>query len=663
MTRNRVTLRLLGGFAIERDGRTISVPSSRKTRALLAYLAVTGRPQRRERLCELLFELTDDPRGALRWSLAKLRPLVDDADVTRLVADRDMVRLNREGLGLDLDDLRALAEDATLATADADRLEAAVETLSGDFLEGSVIDHAPEFSAWVAAVREDCRAQQRRLIEALIERLENAPARRLAAGRRLVQLDPFDEGAYAICVRSLVELGRADEAASLAESAAAAFRRERIGLSGALDAALRGAPVATQPASASPSMQRDKRPRDARIVATVAVLPFRPMGEEAENRRWLADGIIDGVADALSRYTMLRILAPGATASIDRDDFDPVATASALSADYLLTGSLQLSRSGGEEQLRIRYRLIAGTSAAIAWSGMLERSMSDVFAIQDAAAAEIANAIEPKIASLRLVASTDQPDVDLVAYDYFLRGLASGFRSGAKDYGAAADAFEKALEIAPDFAPALAYLPWAQGMAFRLQTAQDFTRAIAMARQAIGLAGADARTLAMGAMSLVFLGQDYAGGLPAADRALKLNGNDPVALISAAWIRATAGEYDMPMALFARAAELSPLPETENGNIHAGRAMCCLIAGRYADARHWADEALALSPGHPSALFSGTAAASGLGDRDDAQRRATLFTRLIPTGLASPIVRALPFRRKADREEIFALLRAAGVPG
>ena len=64
-----MTLKLLGDLEIARDGKALELPPSRKTRALLAYLALTGRSFRREHLCELLWEIPDDPRGSLRWSL------------------------------------------------------------------------------------------------------------------------------------------------------------------------------------------------------------------------------------------------------------------------------------------------------------------------------------------------------------------------------------------------------------------------------------------------------------------------------------------------------------------------------------------------------------------------------------------------------------------
>ena len=46
-------LRLLGDLEVVRDGQPMALPPSKKTRALLAYLAVRQRPFRREQLCEL----------------------------------------------------------------------------------------------------------------------------------------------------------------------------------------------------------------------------------------------------------------------------------------------------------------------------------------------------------------------------------------------------------------------------------------------------------------------------------------------------------------------------------------------------------------------------------------------------------------------------------
>src|SRR5215471_20406081 len=97
--RSGLELAVLGEFRVFRDGEAVSLPPSRKTRALLAYLAVVGRPQRRERLCEMFWEIPDDPRGALRWSLSKLRQVAGHDTLVR--ADRNIVSLDPQMFSCD----------------------------------------------------------------------------------------------------------------------------------------------------------------------------------------------------------------------------------------------------------------------------------------------------------------------------------------------------------------------------------------------------------------------------------------------------------------------------------------------------------------------------------------------------------------------------------
>src|SRR5262249_26462550 len=70
-------IRLLGELGIRGNGKWVELPASKKTRALLGYLIVSRRSHTRDQLCELLWDIPDDPRAALRWSLTKIRPLVD----------------------------------------------------------------------------------------------------------------------------------------------------------------------------------------------------------------------------------------------------------------------------------------------------------------------------------------------------------------------------------------------------------------------------------------------------------------------------------------------------------------------------------------------------------------------------------------------------------
>ena len=104
---------VLGSLAVTLNGAAMPLPPSKKTRALLAYLAVTARPHSRDRLSALLWPLPDDPRGALRWSLTRVRPLVDEPHCRRIVADRENVGFVSNGVTVDILSLRNLARNGT----------------------------------------------------------------------------------------------------------------------------------------------------------------------------------------------------------------------------------------------------------------------------------------------------------------------------------------------------------------------------------------------------------------------------------------------------------------------------------------------------------------------------------------------------------------------
>src|SRR6266850_4814760 len=100
---------VLGNLAVSRHRAKMPLPPSKKTRALLAYLAATARPHSRDRLCSMFWPVPDDPRAALRWSLTRLRPLVDEHDCRRIVADREQVGFDLDRVTVDILSLRGVA--------------------------------------------------------------------------------------------------------------------------------------------------------------------------------------------------------------------------------------------------------------------------------------------------------------------------------------------------------------------------------------------------------------------------------------------------------------------------------------------------------------------------------------------------------------------------
>ena len=202
-------LRLLGTMALNRNGAEVPLPASKKTRALFGYLAVSDRPVRRERLCTMFWEVPDDPRGALRWSLSKLRALVDRGDDCRLIADRDVVRLDCDGMAVDWRALKALsAED--IRRTDTQALIGST-SLQGEFLEALELPRCEHYHAWLIAMREDVRRWQAALYRELVHRPID-PERALAFARAWTALDPYDALARVALIDLLDSTGRRQEA-------------------------------------------------------------------------------------------------------------------------------------------------------------------------------------------------------------------------------------------------------------------------------------------------------------------------------------------------------------------------------------------------------------------------------------------------------------------
>lgn len=274
-------LRLLGEMEVIRGGERVELPPSKKTRALLAYLVLTGKPHRRDRLCQLLWDVADDPRGALRWSLSRLRPLVDASDQTRIQAARDKVAFEARGAWIDVSVLKQRCE-AGLDDAPLEELTALARQFRGELLEGLGLDDFLDFQAWCVAEREGVRMLQATLLRSLVTRLAGDPPSALPYAQALAVVDPLDETARAQLVGLLAATGRRREAEQQVEAARRLLRELGRPASGPLEAAWRSTQPARQPASPPPGREREAESSPPPVTRAGLV------GRDAEIHRLLA---------------------------------------------------------------------------------------------------------------------------------------------------------------------------------------------------------------------------------------------------------------------------------------------------------------------------------------------------------------------------------------
>ncbi|KAA0019473.1 hypothetical protein [Antrihabitans cavernicola] len=167
-------------------------PRGRKSWAVLARVALAETPRRRADLAAELFGETDDPLGALRWTLADVRRSLGRSDLFR----GDPIELHRNEFQLDVWDL------------DAGTLEAG--EIGGELLDGVDVRDCPEFDMWLMLARMHCAQRSR-------DELRNQALRLLAFGdttaavpiaERVASLEPMDESAQELFLRALVAAGR-----------------------------------------------------------------------------------------------------------------------------------------------------------------------------------------------------------------------------------------------------------------------------------------------------------------------------------------------------------------------------------------------------------------------------------------------------------------------
>ncbi len=197
---SELRLRLFGAPEVALDGVPLTF-DTRKAVALLAYLAVTGRPHRRETLAALLWPESDQSRAraALRRTLS-----VAGAVGPALLLDRGAVALHQTPVWTDVAEFERLADSTEAAD-----LIAAVALARDPFLQGFSLRDSPEFDAWQEATAD---LLTNRLTGALskLTGLDTAAGHltdALVTARRWVAHDPLSEAAHREVMRLLTWTG------------------------------------------------------------------------------------------------------------------------------------------------------------------------------------------------------------------------------------------------------------------------------------------------------------------------------------------------------------------------------------------------------------------------------------------------------------------------
>lgn len=638
-----LTLRLLGDMALECNGTSRALPKSRKTRALLAYLAIQAHAIRRESLCELLWESANDPRAALRWSLSKLRPLLDTPRGQALQADAHAVALDPTLIVVDALEAKALLDQPFIGVTRTQLAQIEQALASGYPLDLDV-SAGYRYQLWIGGEREALRRVHRRVLDEQSARAVDANEA-LATARKRAALDPLDDESNArLLVKSVEVDGRVRARAAL-DDMRARYRAEGIS-DHALVASWRGLDPAV-------ALELPDKP-------SVAVLGFTDLGGH-DDGPVLAEGMAADLTLALGHMRGLFVTARSSSARFNTQSADLLPLAGRmLGVRYLVHGTTQRL----DRRVRINVTLSDALQNNVLWCEHFDRSIDDLFSVQDDLSTAIAAAIEPEIARAEGERARLKPSEDLSAWECYHRAMWHCFRFTAHHTERAHVYLERALALDHRFARAHAGLSFTHYSRAFLDAVPapdaEIEMALRFAQQSIDLDPRDA----MGHWTLGrarFLAREHDQAILSINRSLAVNPNFAQGHYALGFISAHAGMPMQALPALATAERLSPYDPLLFA-MEGSRAISMAIEGKYDEAATWAIRATS----EPNAHFHIQAIAGAclaLANRqDEARSYAALACTAHPGYSIRVFERCFPQKFAAHRDLLAQAMRSACVP-
>jgi DNA-binding SARP family transcriptional activator/TolB-like protein len=681
-----VRLRLIGQMEAWTLTSESILPTGRKTRALLAILALSSpRPVLRSKLAELLWSRRpeEQARASLRQEIHRLLEALHPVGQQIMSVQRDHLTLRPGTVWVDVEEvLRASTSKPQALTL-----------LDGELLEDlDGVD--PSFDTWLAMERERLRDRARTLAETLL-REKDDPETVIPAAQQLLQIDRTHEGAWRALMRAYASRGERGMAIQ-------AFERCRTVLQEMLDAqpsdetmrlaaeirasSPTAARAPAQPAAPAPTAPRSEpratrpeprseprpEPRDNRAAdrpeprpttrggARVGVLPLQMIGT-SEAEAHLSTGLADEITSALARFRWIFLVSSSSLARYATQTRDEMQIRRAFDIHFLLDGTIQ--RVG--ERLRINLRLLdlrAGNQ--MVWSQRFDRDADDLLTLQDDIAAEVVAQIDPEILLIESQRVTARPSHDANAYDLVLRAMPLINRLDKPLFLEAGDLLRRAVELEPDYAAAHAWFAYwymfLVGQGWADNPADSMAEAGRLAERAITLDPQDAKALTIAGHVRAFLHHRLREAIALHERALMLNPNLAMAWNLSGVAYAYLGDLNEAERRVARYKQLSPF-DPQAYFYDTARIIIALLKRSHEQAVEIGREVSQMNPAFSAACKPYLAALGHLGQKQEADAVRNRLLEIEPEFSIARFVQASPFERAEDRDHYVRGLRLAGI--
>lgn len=288
---------------------------------------------------------------------------------------------------------------------------------------------------------------------------------------------------------------------------------------------------------------------------SVAVLPFTNLSGDAE-QDYFADGMVEDIITGLSRIKWLFVIARNSSFTYKGKAVNVKQAGLELGVRYILEGSVR--KAAG--RVRVTGQLIEAETGRHVWADRYDRTLDDVFAIQDELTMSVVAAIEPSLRQAEIERVKRKRPDSLDAYDLVLRALPHVYTVMPDGAAKALPFLESALKMEPDYALAHGFAGWAHEIIFARGGGheENRVRAVKHAHAAIAHGRDDAIALSLGGFALGLVAHDRDAALKAFEAALAISASCALTYILGSVVMVYAGDADRGIEWGERAVRLSP---------------------------------------------------------------------------------------------------------
>lgn len=398
--------------------------------------------------------------------------------------------------------------------------------------------------------------------------------------------------------------------------------------------------------AAEPKNAADSKPR-------IAVLPFANMSGDPE-QEFFSDGLTEDILTELSRRRELFVISRTSTFVYKGQAVNLREVAQKLGAQYLVEGSVR--KAGG--RLRITVQLIDTATDAHIWAERYDRTIDDLFAIQDEITSAIVATLPGRLEAAQQDLVTRKKPSSLAAYECVLAAKVLHHRSNKEANLEAQALISRALELDPDFGHAHAWRGCILGQSWGYGWCENkeatFQEVSAALDRALALDENDADTHRILA-ALRITRNDMARAQIHQDRAYALNPNYDLVVVQMGELFTWNGRAKEGIDWIKRAMTLNPHHPIRFWS-HLGRAH--FAAREYAPAI----EAYMRVTTRDATQQAFVAASYGwLGDQTAAEAHAAKVKQLDPAFTIDSLMANMHFSEESDRQHLREGLAKAGL--